>query len=100
MAIAAIAHAYVFSAEPYHFLPMPDYCEVTAQMTESTSKFVSKKGKTGVLDEKETTIAAPGTCITESVQDVILAGGEHVRFLISPTPTQNQSIQSLLICAT
>lgn len=24
MAIAAIAHAYVFSAEPYHFLPMSD----------------------------------------------------------------------------
>lgn len=99
MAIAAIAHAYVFSAEPYHFLPMPDYGEVTAQMTESTSKFVNNEGKTGVLDEKETKIEAPGTSITESVQDVILTGGEHVRFLISSTPTQYQSIQSLISAA-
>ncbi|CBI27785.3 unnamed protein product, partial [Vitis vinifera] len=61
MAIAAVAHVFVFSAEPYRFLPASEYEE-----------------KPSVLETTETQIKAPGTSITESVQDIVREGGQHV----------------------
>ncbi|KAI3965382.1 hypothetical protein MKX01_042863 [Papaver californicum] len=36
------------------------------------------KGKPAVVEQKETRVEAPGTSVTESVQDIMLGGGQHV----------------------
>ncbi|CAN1224243.1 Protein LAZ1 homolog 2 [Linum grandiflorum] len=61
MAIAAITHAYVFPAEPYHYI------------RPTTVKSISTKEKL-----KKTRVEAPGTSVTESVQDIVVHGGQHV----------------------
>lgn len=79
MAIAAIAHVYVFSAEPYHCLPVSEYGKVTTKTTKETPRVEEGgKDKSAMLETTETTIEAPGTSIRESVQDIVLEGGQHV----------------------
>ncbi|EXC35621.1 hypothetical protein L484_000780 [Morus notabilis] len=76
MAIAAVAHVFVFSAEPYHYIPASEYGKVT---TERTKGEVKLEGDTpAVLEKQETKVEAPGTSVTESVQDIVLKGGQHV----------------------
>ncbi|KAM5547174.1 protein LAZ1 [Rosa sericea] len=81
MAIAAVAHVFVFSAEPYHYIPSSSgYEKITT--TETTSEEVVKleegDSTQAVVDTKETQVEAPGTSVTESVQDIVFEGGHHV----------------------
>ncbi|RZR90029.1 hypothetical protein BHM03_00017849 [Ensete ventricosum] len=79
MAIAAIAHVYVFSAEHYKYLPVSGCGKITSVESKTKSKLVENaKSGPATVEQKETHIEAPGTRITESVQDVVLGGGEHV----------------------
>ncbi|XP_009597229.1 protein LAZ1 homolog 2-like [Nicotiana tabacum] len=77
MAIAAIAHVFVFSAKPYHFVPTSVYEEITAQKAETTLK--SEDGeKPAVVEKIEAKVELPGTSVTESVQDIVVEGGQKV----------------------
>ncbi|KAL6585708.1 hypothetical protein OROMI_002352 [Orobanche minor] len=76
MAIAAVAHIFVFSAKPYHFVPT---FHVTTQ--ETTAMLNIEEGdreKPAILERKETEVEAPGTNIKESVQDIVVEGGQKV----------------------
>ncbi|KAJ6435192.1 hypothetical protein OIU84_000413 [Salix udensis] len=81
MAIAAVAHIYVFSAEPYScFIPVSGHGRVS---TDTTTKAEMKfeeggQGKSAVFEKRETQVAAPGTSVSESVQDIVLEGGQRV----------------------
>lgn len=79
MAIAAVAHIFVFSAKPYHFLPSSSYGEVTTE--EKTAVVEIEEGdkeKQAVVEKTETKVEAPGTNIKESVQDIVVEGGQKV----------------------
>ncbi|KAE7998424.1 hypothetical protein FH972_002969 [Carpinus fangiana] len=79
MAIAAIAHVYVFSAEPYRFLPLSEYGKVTTETTKEAVKLEQGHDeKPAVLQSTETKAEAPGTSVRESVQEIVLEGGQHV----------------------
>lgn len=78
MAIAAVAHMYVFSAEPYHYLLVCEYGKVTKAELK-----LDGGTQPAVIESKETQIEAPGTSITESVQDIVLEGGQRVSYLLS-----------------
>ncbi|XP_057967866.1 protein LAZ1 homolog 2 isoform X2 [Malania oleifera] len=78
MAIAAVAHIFVFSAKPYQFLPASHYGKVTAETTKAVLNLEGDKEKPAVLEKTETQIEAPGTSVTESVRDIVLEGGQHV----------------------
>ena len=84
MAIAAVAHAFVFSAKPYQFLPASEYGKVTTQTTkEKLTLEEGDKERPAVLERKETEIEAPGTSIKESIQDIVVEGGRHVSSLLT-----------------
>ena len=81
MAIAAVAHVFVFSAEPYYYIPLSSgYEKITT--TETTSEEVVKleggESTEAVFETKETQVEAPGTSVKESVQDIVLEGGHRV----------------------
>uniref|UniRef100_A0A5B7AIK7 Protein LAZ1 homolog 2 n=2 Tax=Davidia involucrata TaxID=16924 RepID=A0A5B7AIK7_DAVIN len=79
MAIAAVAHVFVFSAKPYHFLPASEYGKVTTQTTKAMLKLEEgDKEEPAVLEKTETEVEAPGTSVKESVQDIVVEGGQHV----------------------
>ncbi|PSS15453.1 hypothetical protein CEY00_Acc12944 [Actinidia chinensis var. chinensis] len=79
MAIAAVAHAFVFSAKPYQFLPASEYGKVTTQTTkEKLTLEEGDKEIQAVLERKETEIEAPGTSVKESIQEIVVEGGQHV----------------------
>ncbi|XP_006651488.2 protein LAZ1 homolog 2 isoform X1 [Oryza brachyantha] len=81
MAIAAVAHAFVFSVEPYHHTPLPEHEEITCEESKLEVKVDSTNDNNGTpttIEEKETHVEAPGTSIKESVQDVVIGGGHHV----------------------
>ncbi|KAK1550941.1 hypothetical protein Q3G72_027329 [Acer saccharum] len=79
MAIAAVAHVFVFSVEPYRYLPVSEHGKVTAEKTkEAVTIEEGDNEKQAVLETTETQIEAPGTSITESVQDIVVEGGQHV----------------------
>ncbi|KAK3040342.1 hypothetical protein RJ639_026747 [Escallonia herrerae] len=79
MAIAAVAHVYVFSATPYHFLPASEYGKVATETTKAMLKIEEgDKEKPAVYEKKETEVESPGTSIKESVQDIVVEGGQHV----------------------
>ncbi|KAL4180693.1 hypothetical protein AMTRI_Chr12g233930 [Amborella trichopoda] len=89
MAIAEIAHFYVFSAEPYRFLPVSEHGKVTTPATKATFKLEEEgEQEPALVEQTETYVKAPGTSITESVQDVVIGGGEHVRKDVVLTITQ------------
>ncbi|KAK7328765.1 hypothetical protein VNO77_22884 [Canavalia gladiata] len=80
MAIAAVAHVFVFSAKPYHFLPASSaHGKVTKETIEAA--LVIDEGdrqKPAVLKETTTQAEAPRTSVTESVQDIVVEGGQRV----------------------
>ncbi|XP_062086847.1 protein LAZ1 homolog 2 [Humulus lupulus] len=78
MAIAAVAHMYVFSTERYHYVPAAiNHWSVTTES--SRGKLRLKDGDTPAeLEKQEIKVEAPGTSVTESVQDIVLEGGHHV----------------------
>lgn len=79
MAIAAVAHVYVFSAKPYRFLSVSEYGKVTSLETKTKVKLnESGNGRPASVEQEETHVESSGTSITKSVQDVVLGGGEHV----------------------
>lgn len=79
MAIAAVAHMFVFSAKPYHYLPPSEHGKVVAEKTEEIVTVEEGfKEKPAVLENSEMQIQGPGTSITKSVQDIVVEGGQHV----------------------
>ncbi|KAF9662346.1 hypothetical protein SADUNF_Sadunf18G0043300 [Salix dunnii] len=80
MAIAAVAHIYVFSAEPYFcFIPVSGHRRVSTETTKAEMKFEEgEREKSAVFEKRETQVAAPGTSVSESVQDIVLEGGHRV----------------------
>ncbi|XWS70099.1 hypothetical protein CRYUN_Cryun03dG0020200 [Craigia yunnanensis] len=79
MSIAAIAHIFVFSEKPCHFLPVSEYGKVTTETTKAELKIEeNNKEKPAVLEKTETQVKAPGTSITESVQDIVVKGAQWV----------------------
>ncbi|KAA8534760.1 hypothetical protein F0562_029798 [Nyssa sinensis] len=79
MAVAAVAHIFVFPAKPYHFLPVSEYGKVTTQTTKAVLKREEgDREKPAVLEKTETEVGAPGTSIKDSVQDIVIEGGQHV----------------------
>ncbi|XP_051113807.1 protein LAZ1 homolog 2-like isoform X2 [Andrographis paniculata] len=75
MAIAAVAHIFVFSARPYHYVP----ARVTTE--ETTAVLMTgedNKKKPALLEKKETEVEAPGTSVRESVHDIVVGGGQKV----------------------
>ncbi|KAG0550759.1 hypothetical protein BDA96_01G365500 [Sorghum bicolor] len=84
MAIAAVAHAYVFTVEPYQHIPVPDdpdHGEVTCEESKMEAKLDVNDDTSSTpttIEQQETHVEAPGTSIKESVQDVVLVGGQHV----------------------
>ncbi|KAI3977109.1 hypothetical protein MKX01_042799 [Papaver californicum] len=79
MAIAAVAHVFVFSPKPYRFLTVSEQGRVTSISTKAKVKVEEDgKEKPAVVEQKETRVEAPGTSVTESVQDIVLGGGQHV----------------------
>ncbi|KAI5445621.1 hypothetical protein KIW84_013731 [Lathyrus oleraceus] len=80
MAIAAVAHVFVFSAKPYHFVPASSAIgKVTEERIEATLD-IDEEGekKAAVLKESTTQVEAPRTSVTESVQDIVVEGGQRV----------------------
>ncbi|PIA27611.1 hypothetical protein AQUCO_07600053v1 [Aquilegia coerulea] len=79
MSIAAVAHIFVFSAKPYHYLPISEDGKITSHATKATMK-LDKDGKEepATVERMETHVEAPGTSVTESVQDIVIGGGGHV----------------------
>ncbi|KAJ1437117.1 Organic solute transporter subunit alpha/Transmembrane protein [Sesbania bispinosa] len=79
MAIAAVAHVFVFSAKPYHFIPASTYGKVTKETTEAALEIdEGDKQKPAMLKETKTQVEAPRTSVTESVQDIVVEGGQRV----------------------
>ncbi|GAB2218216.1 hypothetical protein Droror1_Dr00001435 [Drosera rotundifolia] len=80
MAIAAIAHVYVFSAEPYQLTPISEYGKITTETERMTVKVgQGKEGKPAMtIAKKEREMKSPKTSITESVQDIVVEGGQQV----------------------
>ncbi|KAJ1439939.1 Organic solute transporter subunit alpha/Transmembrane protein [Sesbania bispinosa] len=79
MAIAAVAHVFVFSAKPYHFIPASTYGKVTKETTEAALEIdEGDKQKPAMLKETTTQVEAPRTSVTESVQDIVVEGGQRV----------------------
>lgn len=85
MAIAAVAHVYVFSAQPYQLLPVSEYGKVTTQ-EKLTLVEKSTKERPTILEKTETETEAPGTSVKESIQDIVVEGGQHV----SSTPEKKK----------
>jgi len=83
MAIAAVAHVFVFSAKPYNFVPASSALgKVTKETVEATLD-IDEGGeqKPAVLKEKTTQVEAPRTSVKESVQDIVIEGGQRVSSL-------------------
>ncbi|KAL3535506.1 hypothetical protein ACH5RR_003967 [Cinchona calisaya] len=79
MAIAAVAHIFVFSAKPYQFIPASEYAEITSQKIEAVVEIEEgNEVKPAILQKTETEVEAPGTSVKESVQDIVVEGGQKV----------------------
>ncbi|XP_021804988.1 protein LAZ1 homolog 2 [Prunus avium] len=77
MAIAAVAHIFVFSTAPYHYISAYEYGKVTTETTKTKLK-LEESDTPAVFERKETQVKAPGTSVTESVQDIVVDGGQSV----------------------
>ncbi|KAK2449821.1 hypothetical protein P8452_13540 [Trifolium repens] len=79
MAIAAVAHVFVFSTKPYNFLPASAHGKVKKETIEAKLD-IDEGGehKPAVLKETTTQVEAPRTSVTESVQDIVVGGGQRV----------------------
>ncbi|KAH1209526.1 Protein LAZ1 2 [Glycine max] len=79
MAIAAVAHVFVFSAKPYHFLLSAAYGKISKETIGAALEIdEGSKQKSAVLKETTTQVEAPTTSVTESVQDIVVKGGQRV----------------------
>ncbi|XP_057746045.1 protein LAZ1 homolog 2 isoform X1 [Arachis stenosperma] len=79
MAIAAIAHVCVFSAKPYHYVPVFERGEFRKETVEATLKIEEGgKEKEALVKETTTQVEAPRTSLKESVQDIVVEGGQRV----------------------
>ncbi|ESQ45716.1 hypothetical protein EUTSA_v10011000mg [Eutrema salsugineum] len=76
MAIAAVAHLFVFPAEPYHYITVLECGKITAETSKKTEVKPDEGG--GLVETIETHVEASGTSIKESVQDIVMDGGQHV----------------------
>ncbi|GAB2267501.1 hypothetical protein Dimus_038670 [Dionaea muscipula] len=80
MAIAATVHVFVFSAKPYQSSPVSEYGKITAETEKMTVKIEEgEEGKpaTAMARKKTTELKSPRTSITESVQDIVVEGGQQ-----------------------
>ncbi|GMN52964.1 hypothetical protein TIFTF001_022096 [Ficus carica] len=77
MAMAAVAHEFVFSAKPYHYISASEYGKLTTEIMKGEVK-LEEGDAPAVLEKQEIKVEAPGTSVTESVQDIVLKGGQHV----------------------
>nr|XP_025688766.1 protein LAZ1 homolog 2 isoform X3 [Arachis hypogaea] len=78
MAIAAIAHVCVFSAKPYHYVPVFERGEFRKETVEATLKIEEGgKEKEALVKETTTQVEAPRTSLKESVQDIVVEGGQR-----------------------
>ncbi|KAK1263893.1 hypothetical protein QJS04_geneDACA013514 [Acorus gramineus] len=79
MAIAAVAHIFVFSGKSYRYMRILEERTITGEETKAILKLEEDgKSKPTIIEEKETHVEVPGTSMRESVQDVVLGGGKHV----------------------
>ena len=80
MAIAAVSHFFVFSANPYHFIPASEHGKITSQKTEAVVK-IEEDGevKPTILEKTETEVEATGRSVKEGVQDIVVEGGQKAR---------------------
>lgn len=93
MAIAAVAHVFVFPAKPYHFVPLSGYGEVASETTKvKIEEGARDEENPDVYERTETKVEAPGTSVKESVQDIVVEGGHHV--------SHNSLLYSLIFFAT
>lgn len=82
MAVAAVAHVFVFSAKPYHFLPSAAYGKVRKETKEAALEIDEEnRQKAALLKETSTRVESPRTSVTESVQDIVVEGGQRVSSL-------------------
>lgn len=84
MAIAAVAHVYVFSAKPYYFLPASSPVHATVRQERIETALEIDEGeeqKPAMLKETMTQVEAPTTSVKESVQDIVVEGGQRVSSL-------------------
>ncbi|KAF7837544.1 protein LAZ1-like protein 2 isoform X1 [Senna tora] len=79
MAIAAVAHIFVFSAKPYyHFLPTSGNVQVRKEKKKTSMKIdEGDKEKVAVVEEATAQVESPRTSIKESVQDIVVEGGQR-----------------------
>ncbi|KAL8254546.1 hypothetical protein R6Q59_032767 [Mikania micrantha] len=79
MAVAAVAHVFVFSAKPYHFLPVSEYGKIsTKTIKEAVKVEEGDVEKPALIEKTETMVEAPGTSVKESMQEIVVEGGQHV----------------------
>lgn len=79
MAIAAVAHVFVFSSKPYHFLSISKYGKLSTETKQESVKVKEfDEEKQSVIEKTETKVEAPRTSVTESVQELVVEGGHHV----------------------
>ncbi|KAK7411844.1 hypothetical protein VNO78_03287 [Psophocarpus tetragonolobus] len=78
MAIAAVAHVFVFSAKPYHFL-LSTHGTIRKETIDAALEIdEGNRQKRAVLEERMTKVEAPRTSVKESVQDIVVEGGQRV----------------------
>ncbi|KAK8930662.1 hypothetical protein KSP39_PZI016176 [Platanthera zijinensis] len=75
MAVADIAHIFVFPAEPYQTVPVSRHGKVE---TKDKAKLDLHAEKPAFIEQTKACVEAPGTSITESVQDVVIGGVTQV----------------------
>ncbi|CAH1432070.1 unnamed protein product [Lactuca virosa] len=78
MAIAAMAHTFVFSAKQYHYMSVSEYGKLSTQKTKEVVEVDEENPKPTHIEKMETQVEAAGTSVKESVQDIVVEGGQHV----------------------
>ncbi|XP_076908438.1 protein LAZ1 homolog 2-like [Bidens hawaiensis] len=79
MAIAAVAHVFVFSAKRYHYLPISEYGNISTKTIKEVVKVEEgDEEKPAIVEKTETKVEAPGTSLAESVQEIVVEGSQHV----------------------
>lgn len=78
MAMAALAHVFVFSAEQYHYIPASEHGKVTAKTSKEEIAVKGSREEPAIIEKKDALVEAPGTSVRESVQDIVVQGGQRV----------------------
>lgn len=85
MAIASVAHTFVFSAKQYHYMSVHEYGKLSLQKTKEVVEVDEENPKPTRIEKMETQVEAAGTSVKESVQDIVVEGGQHVSSLFKPS---------------